>query len=505
MRCIIKNNSIIRRSILASCFLLLASCFLAIYPTKALGQMIDCADPQEDHPEVPYKCLNLQNNQVYTITICGNEIPQMGCNDCCFTLEYCWRWIPPSQPGYNDDRFDVLFKKITYSGTTSDCWKCARENYDLLVEMLHKKILIAHVAEHNIDGNTKEYNHLVLRSACTRFDGTEYVDCGKEWECCYQTLTLSMTEYPYEVTQYSKLGSDIFYPNNPTLDCSPPPASCSLQCGFIEGLSLQPTCDIECEFSNWIDDEPILIPYYEDNCLGCIITIYYQYRSAINCGRNWLDYRINKIVPNQNCINCNVTEADMFQHAIENVLKGGAHSLPGAGETIYDYRFVLLSCWKYLNQYFPCQTSFCCKSEYSVYNPGEGLPLIITQTYRDAGINNCNDSNDPLCRVICDDYLYRKVDKTILNNNRIKTTIVTPFHNFIDNKFDCQIESNILGNGKIIIYDLMGSTIKEKYFIKNSVNQLFSIDIDNLQNGLYVYYIYLNDVKVYSNKLIINK
>lgn len=196
----------------------------------------------------------------------------------------------------------------------------------------------------------------------------------------------------------------------------------------------------------------------------------------------------------------------MFQHAIENVLKGGTHPLPRTGETINDYRFILLSCWKYINQYIPCQTAFCCKSEYSIYNPGEGLPLVITQIYRDVGINNCNDSNDPLCRVICDDYFYRHIKKNILDNrNNSNKMIVSQIQNYIEDNFVFQIESNNFGKVKVVIYDLLGFTIKEKIFIKNIVKQLFTFETDNISNGIYFYNIYLNNNNIYSNKLIINK
>jgi len=490
MRCIIKNNSIIRRSILASCFLLLASCFLAIYPTKALGQMIDCADPQEDHPEVPYKCLNLQNNQVYTITICGNEIPQMGCNDCCFTLEYCWRWIPPSQPGYNDDRFDVLFKKITYSGTTSDCWKCARENYDLLVEMLHKKILIAHVAEHNIDGNTKEYNHLVLRSACTRFDGTEYVDCGKGKGCCYRTYQIGMIGYPpYSFTDYNQQGTPQYYGFIP--NCAPPPSGCEKKCGFIEGIPLIPDCDIDCIFTSYTPENPITIPYpIYPYCPFCNIIVYYDVRRVLpGCPNNWKDFRINRIETDAGCDGCyfsSETWQDMMETAIRYVLLGGMHSLPREGETFTDYRIIFLPCWKNVDGVLvQCHSESCCISVYDITK--EDGEFIITFKYRTNVVTNCEDP-DPNCVLFCVEPVKNEKDKKDINhilNNSNSFTIPNP----VQDKIEIHYISDFIGNIKIEIYNNNGNLVLNKVYTKNVNELVMNLKISDFTNGSYRYII----------------
>lgn len=461
---------------------------------------IDC--PEEDWPAYDYKCDEGGNN--LTVSINGVSF---GCSATCnFEVEYCRRTIPkdPSE----DWRFDVQLTSINYF-ENDDCLRCARENMDELIELVHKKILVVEKENHYIEGTTWNANHLVLKSGCIRDDGIEYRDCGKQYGCCYRLIDITMNdEEPPEVIGYVERGD--YYYNPQPYNCDGEYSRCNVRCGMIPELPLKPNCDDDCFYNEWEEGEPFTVPYMSNGCPGCSVTVYYNYRTVQYCSTPWKDYSITSVSFTEACNPCfgPQTAANIKQVYINYLLGGGGPlELPAFGDTKNEYRIIMAPCWKIVNPvtggsyWQECGYDFCCTTTFSVTNIGGGS-YTITELDRSGYVQECEDPN---CFALCAEVPVMIPTST---GNEIKEkesaeTFAVP--NPASGNVDIYYSSPYSGIINIKLYDSQGALVYSTETRKYARDAVISVDLKNYQSGAYYYQFYVNGINTAKGSFIIKK
>ena len=225
-------------------------------------------------------------------------------------------------------------------------------------------------------------------------------------------------------TDYWVTGNNFNYPSQDevTPGC---PGTCVPLC---EDFDIKPhpdngvmNCNLPCNTTMYMPENSGPVPV--EGCPGCTIDILYSHRKTTDCTPEFYDYQIHSITPSAGCSTCFLDEQQMFEYAINWVLKNGEHPLPALNECDDVYRVAYAACWEWRNPliediFVPCSMEGCCWSLYELCNDDGDITVNriwgTTSNYQDCGLPQA------ACVFICDEELIPPVINGIDEQDLIK-------------------------------------------------------------------------------------
>jgi len=298
---------------------------------------------------------------------------------------------------------------------------------------------------------------------------------------------------------------------------------CSLPCiqsCIFEKQGVEPVkCPIPCNYGEWSEVQEQTINIY--NCPGCQITVRFQRRETALCPQenySFFDYRLLGWSRNiQACINCLQWEEFYYSYAVNWLLRDGGLPKPNVvDECFTNYRVISNDCWRWHTRedgkrvYTTyCPTDECCYASFTVcYVKDEYGKITMTRYFQNSPAysmpeqcpQGCSSRN---CEKWFPDLVHgREFSEENLIENKDVICNVTAIQDIITDNIKINMECNLNGYVTFELYDLLGNLIINEKFEKNNYYVTYPLK-QEINTGMYVIRVKIDDVQVFNNKILI--
>jgi len=267
-------------------------------------------------------------------------------------------------------------------------------------------------------------------------------------------------------------------------------------------LVAQVPCYPDCPNCTWIGPN-IIAGTINDVCSGCLIEVRFYKRICIDGNQTWYDTQIDQVIAlTSQCENCNY---NYIQEGLKLIWSHpeltGFPVLPDS--CLVQFRATTGECWRVNHSDEPFAINYevcpgdttCCLASYKIcWNSDSSIKSIdiISTVVGAKGYcddDSCNESCDKLAIKWEKGHEQGKISANLQFNN----VNLKPSSDGISIK-ECNssyitIISNIMGETKVIISDILGNIVFCRDLLKNILELQVQINSKNLTNGLYFYYI----------------
>ncbi len=427
--------------------------------------------------------------------MCGDTIPELP-GDCCFTVIY---YDTYEGGNYRINVTSVFYDKTGCKGVPKE------EVIDLFVKYLYQKKVSddpSFIEDHYPEG----WEHcgitlpLITTGKCFNDDTGEL--CDPEERCCVSKYHVCIDAYQ-EGDGYVYKASEIYFglidlmkPSCNTHPCSV--TVCRQEVPYQVMGSL--LCDVNCNFGVWTAEKTT--SQISTGCGNCDIIIHYRERTTQdpNCPVTYKDFELLEI-EFVNCSNCNWSEVQFHEFAIDYLLTEVGTDGLSDGECIMNRRALTKQCWELQsNQMIPCIIEHCCWAVYNVCNENGQIVYDKISTGSTGDPTTCDPTQ--ACELICDTFPPKKsVPHGEININREQKSYAVP--NPATGNVSIHYNSEINGEIKISVYDNIGNLVESTTVNKSNYQSTTDIDLSEYKSGLYLFKI-SNDKKVLSKGNFLN-
>ncbi|MCK5742197.1 MAG: T9SS type A sorting domain-containing protein [Chlorobi bacterium] len=268
-----------------------------------------------------------------------------------------------------------------------------------------------------------------------------------------------------------------------------------------------PGCEMPCNKTMW-GSEQTLYDIPVPDCPDCHISITFKSRIAIDCDPIFNDYYVLSMdMKDPDCLNCGLTQQDLFQYGLAYLLRNGPFSPPADEECDIYWRIVTASCWQFSPDsiYTKCDVDGCCWSQFRICNSGGNY--TYEKIDGSGGADTCWQILTHICGYVCDlEPIGIIQNPTTINNNtgnmngEFSYAVPNPSSDGTEILFDYEQ----IGMVELIVYDKLGREVLIAKFEKS--NRILRMPIQNsFSSGMYSYKIKLANKIIDSGSFIVIK
>lgn len=443
--------------------------------------------------------------------LCPTDIPD--CNtECCVTIIYYDRWT-----GTNNREYELSIVGA-FLDNNQACDNCIDFSTETIIRNAYFNLIVA-ISKADKQFKTKVINngvpaygndagiYVYVPAKCIAPDSME---CNINHRCCKTWSGVIFVKQPLDSQHIVRT---IDFPCSlyeVTIPCEPPsdclPLCFQLSKGYHPGL-----CEYleNCADGYWFQKTKQIEIW---GCNDCIVNFTYQWRQNERCEPTIYEYKIMYWQQSPACDYCYGGANQIYDGMINWLLENGPITEAiEDGQCRSDVRITNPTCWDIRdwpepNTWAECPDNVaCCFRRYQICRDSLGnlMPPVLIDF--NGYLQQCAFP----CTAICGNFptIYLPDEPTAIKDevNKLNQTKCYIVPNPNDGNFTLYINSEMNGNVRLEIYNIIGDFMQSEEILKNSNNFNHTIEVSKLPANQYYIKISIDGLLFDTLKMIIKK
>ncbi len=413
------------------------------------------------------------------------------CPNCCYQITY-YEFVDVEPQEHLTDEYFINIVDIQWMGRDSCCKRDKDSIQRLFLDsLLNEKIQDSTFLHLNLSQDSY-IQYFVLTPAICKEDT---MVCA--YTCCIQSYIFSLdpnsANYHKSILMSSRMYCDQCVPSCNITICE----------NYPYHLGGDTICkNMPCPYGFWTSHSsgPISV----EGCPNCQINIFYRYRKHLDCNPQYEDFILDSIQAlNPSCDSCYTETGDIYQYALDWVIKYGASAGLSVGDCDSNIRILNTGCWgtwidtmlgQRIRDYFSCDTNMCCWAVYKICRIDANT---FTSQFEYGSLNDTIPACIPVtpapCYFICNVHVSDTLRTEIKAPVTVKEEITVPKENSIvipnpsEGEVIIKYSSIITGKIKLEIYDELGNLIYMKSLNKDDIELSIPVSLIDIGDGIFYY------------------